>query len=533
MFEIAFIIGTYSYLIFSLGIFEVLYKNVVIISTLIYLLLAAVYFFKNHRLNIRYPKIKLDKISKFLLLVLGLQIAVNLIGVLGPEISFDALWYHLTLPRIYLASHAILNIPGGLLYYSDMPKLTEMLYVGALSFGSEIIAKFIHFSFGLFLLITIYQISKKFLSQKFSLIATLVFYSSLVVGWESITAYVDLSWAFFELMALWGILNWFENKSRRWLLVSGLMLGLAISVKVIAFESLIIFLGLFIYDMYQHKSKILLLIKNYSVFFGASIIVPLPWFIFSFINTGNFFYPYFSKLAVDSGQTFSLLNFTFILRDFYNLFLNLNDPISPLYLILLPVILVALKKSDFRIKMMFTYAFLGFLIWYLIEQVRGGRFLLPYLPAFSILASYSIYKLKSRNMQKFLIVVVILVALSSVSYRALANSKYLPVILGQETKAEFLTKNLNFSFGDFYDTDGYFQKQIKASDKVLLYGFHNLYYLDFPFIDSSFVKKGDKFNYIAVQNSILPERFSDWKEIYYNKITKVGLYSKGGKQCVY
>jgi hypothetical protein len=261
--------------------------------------------------------------------------------------------------------------------------------------------------------------------------------------------------------------------------------------------------------------------------------VPLPWFIFSFLNTGNPFYPYFGKLAVDSGQSFSIPNFSFILRDFYNLFLNLSDPISPLYLILLPLILISLRKSEFRIKLFAIYTFLAVLIWYLTLEARGGRFILPYLPIFSILASYSIYKLKNRSLRIFLIITVILVVLSSISYRFLANSKYIPVILGKETKSQFLTKNLNFSFGDFYDIDGYFQKNIKPSDKVLLYGFHNLYYVNFPFVDSSFVKMGDKFNYIAVQNSIIPIRFSDWKQIYYNKITKVGLYSKERKIWVY
>jgi hypothetical protein len=96
-----------------------------------------------------------------------------------------------------------------------------------------------------------------------------------------------------------------------------------------------------------------------------------------------------------------------------------------------------------------------------------------------------------------------------------------------------LTNNLNYSFGDFYDTDGYFAKTIKSSDKVLLFGFHNLYYVNFPFIDSSFIKKGDKFNYIAVQGSGIAPRFSDWKEIYYNKMTHVMLYTKEGKEWVY
>ncbi len=63
---------------------------------------------------------------------------------------------------------------------------------------------------------------------------------------------------------------------------------------------------------------------------------------------------------------------------------------------------------------------------------------------------------------------------------------------------------------------------------VLLYGFHNLYYVNFPFLDSSWVKKGDRFNYIAVQESSLPIRFNSWKKIYTNPKTHVVLYSDGG-----
>ena len=58
-------------------------------------------------------------------------------------------------------------------------------------------------------------------------------------------------------------------------------------------------------------------------------------------------------------------------------------------------------------------------------------------------------------------------------------------------------------------------------------------YVDFNFIDSSWVKKGDSFNFIAVQNGKLPERFSFWQEVYYNQTTKVKLYSLGGQEWVY
>jgi hypothetical protein len=159
--------------------------------------------------------------------------------------------------------------------------------------------------------------------------------------------------------------------------------------------------------------------------------------------------------------------------------------------------------------------------------------MLPYLPIVSILAAYVISQLRQKYLKVFLIIVIIFVGLISIGYRSEANAKFIPVIIGRESKAQFLTKYLNFSYGDFYDTDGYFQKHIKTSDRVLLIGFHNLYYVNFPFVDSSWVKKGDGFNYIAVQNTFLPKRFSDWHKIYYNSLTKVALYAKDGKKCAY
>ncbi len=78
--------------------------------------------------------------------------------------------------------------------------------------------------------------------------------------------------------------------------------------------------------------------------------------------------------------------------------------------------------------------------------------------------------------------------------------------------------------------DGYFAQNIKPEDTVLLYGFHNLYYVDFPYIHSSWLKRGDKFNYIAIQDGELPKNFEGWHLVYENKTTKVKLFSQTKKQ---
>ncbi len=527
MFAFALLIGIYSYLIFSLGLLGLLYKSHILFVTVLYTFIIFFIFRKKK------VKVTLGRgLTKLLFFIFLFQALINLIGVLGPELSFDALWYHLTLPKIFLENHSIFYIPGGLLYYSVMPKLTEMLYLPALAFSNELTAKFIHFTFGILTSYVIYKVSRKFFDHKFSLLAVIIFYGNLVVAWESIASYIDLSRTFFEAMALWGFLNWFEKKERKWLLESAVMLGLAVSTKLLAIGSIFIFSALIIYSLFKKHNLSLRLFLDLLIYWFVSVLIALPWFVFAFINTGNPVYPLFTK-TIDVGFGQNLLNFSRFSSDILTMFTRLSDPISPLYIIFLPIALVLFKGFKQELKVVLLYCFLAILVWYLTPRTGGGRFILPYLPAFSIAAVAVINRIKKGHLQKICISLVIFFSFFSIIYRGLANAKYFPVIIGKESKNEFLSKNLNFNYGDFYDTDNYFNNNIKQTDKILLYGFHNLYYVNFPFIDSSWVKRGDRFNYIATQNSGLPDRFRFWGLIYQNRLTNVKLYSIGGQKWVY
>jgi len=538
MFTLALLIGIYSYIIFFIGLAGFLYKPTIILSSVVFIFLAAFfvkrnlkkYDFKDRLVSFVTKSTKLELVFLTIILFQGI---VNLVGALGPELGFDALWYHLTLPKIFLAAHRIIHIPGSLLYYSDMPKLTEMLYISALSFGTETIAKLIHFSFGILCLVALYNLSRKFLSRTFSLLVLVLFYSNLVVGWMSTTAYIDLARTFFEIMALWGFVEWQEKKDSKWLIESAVMLGLGVSTKLLAIGSLLIFTFLIVFAIVQkYKFKRKTIITNILIYWWFALLIPLPWFVFSGMHTGDPFYFYFSSLYHVKFDP-NLLNPTKFLQDTLSIFINSQDRISPVYLIFLPVAFILFKKINSKLRIVVMYSFLGLLVWYLTPRTGGGRFILPYLPSFSLVSVAAIELTKKIRLQKIFIGLIIFLSLFSIFYRGLANSKYIPVILGKESKSQFLTNHLNFSYGDFYDTDGYFAKKIKTEDTVLLYGFHNLYYVNFPFIDSSYVKKGDMFNYIAVQGNDMPYRFKFWNLIYYNKKTNVKLYSIGGLKWVY
>lgn len=532
MVTIAILIGILGYTVFALGLLGLLYPWVLIV--LIVSFGAYVVFTFTTKQIPRFPVF--DKKEHALIIIICTQLLIAMIGVLGPEIGFDALWYHLTFPKLYLLHHSISHIPGGLFYYSDMPKLTEMLYTIALSVGDERVAKLIHFLFGVGILIILYRFSKKYMSRLNSLLTVLLFSSNLIVGWEMITSYVDLARTFFELFAFIFIVTWSEKKDIKSLFLSAVMLGLAISVKLLALSSLPIFLLIILYIGFQQGRSWPKNIKD-SLRFGIIVcLIPLPWFLTSYLSTGNPFYPFFSNLY-KIGEGYGSLSFVQLLKETFGIFTTSPDPISPLYLISLPFVLMTIKNRAAVTTLALIYTVFAVIIWYILPRVGGGRFLLPYLPVLSFLVMYSVSKVEKSSsffpLRKVFIGMIIFYSLFFSGYRLAANSKYLPYITGKESKAEFLSKHLHFSYGDFYDTDGYFTKTITPHDTVLLYGFHNLYYVDFPFVDASYVKKGNRFNYIAVQNADLPERFRNWNLIYTNALTNVKVYSAGGITWTY
>lgn len=517
MSKIAILIGIYSYLIYFLGIFKLLNPQNVLLITGLYFVFLAIILIKL-KINFKRKFPFKSRINFLLFALLLIQLSIYSIGTLGPELGFDALWYHLTIPKIFIASNMIFHIPGNLFYYSDMPKLVDILYIPGLMFGNEILTKIIHFIFGVLALTAFYNLSRKFFSEKLSLLSTLVLSSNLVFAWELNTSYVDLAWLFFEILSLTYFIQFIKTKSIKNLLFLGVFVGLSVCVKLSAISSIFIYSTLLLVVFYFQKNKLTESLKFLFLFIFTNIIIVFPSLIVPYLNTGNPFYPLFTK-SISFTHTFDLLSFIKVW--FFN-----PDPINPLYLMSFPLLFIVFKKFNFINRLIFLYCLLSLIAWYILGQIGGTRYLLPYLSGFSILVILVYNHLELKMLKNVLFALLIFIAISSTFYRLAANIKYISFIAGLETKDEFLAKHLNFSFGDFYDTDNFFKDNLGKNETVLTVGFHNLYYANFNFIDYSYLKKGDKFKYIAVQNTLLPKEFKDWKLIHTNLVTNVKIYSK-------
>lgn len=527
MFEIAFSIGIFSYSIFLLGLANFLYPVILIPYTIFFWTSFIVW--RRKQIISLFPQLFKNRSAMYLFFVgyIFLQALIAIVGLFGPEIGFDATWYHLTLPKLYLMYHAVLHIPGTVLYYSDMPHLTEMLYAVGLSFGNDLFARSIHFLFGLLSCVVLYKVGRKFFSANTAILLPVIFYSNLVVGWESISGYIDLSRSFFTFLTLLAFLSWAQTKDlpderhgKRLFFYAAISMGLTLSTKLLALPDLLIY-SVAIWWVLRQEIFIVK-IKAMGAFVGLALLVCLPWFTFAFIHTGNPFYPMFSNY--DVGNYWQIFNPLFLFQSVWATFAYASDPINPFFLAITPFVLLRSKKLWREVPLLVILTVGGLIAWYITPQTGGGRYILPYLGVFSVLGVYVMHQL-SVKWQRVFTIFIMLVALVSLMYRAGAIAKFLPVIFHKESKAHFMSKHLQFQLGDFYDIDNYFATHIQPSDRVLLYNFHNLYYVDFPFIDSNWVKKGDSFNYVAVQGVGMPERFKYWQLVYSNTITQVRLYT--------
>ena len=399
MFVLAVSLAILSYTLMGLGLLGILSNETILIVAIIYLSTSPLWF----------PSPKLGEGTKrrgiFLFGILLIQALINLIGALGPELGFDALWYHTTIPKIWLANHKITFL-GGDYYYSGLPKLIDMLYVYP---GAQLI----HFSFGILTLLVIYKLARKYLDSFGALLACIIFYSNLAVGWQSITAYIDLGRTFFEILALY----LFVNKKY---LQTAVVLGLAISTKILALGSVGIFLFLGLPIAYCL----------------VPFLIVSPWLIFNYLSTGNPIYPIFSGYQIDWNFSINIL--------------RLADPINPIYVMVLPFLITPpfppLKlrggTEEGDIRTLIIYCVLSFIVWFLTPHTGGGRFLMPYLPAWSILVAIVTEQQSDKVTKKFLIIMIIILALVSIGYRGIANAKYIPYLLGSQTRREFLDKYL-------------------------------------------------------------------------------------------
>ncbi|MCI5130489.1 MAG: phospholipid carrier-dependent glycosyltransferase, partial [Candidatus Electrothrix sp. EH2] len=161
--------------------------------------------------------------------VLALVVLCLALLACTPPFSRDALIHHLQVPLLYLQHGGIYEIPE--LKFSYYPMNLDLLYMGALWMGNDILPKYIHMFFAFATALLLHWHLKKRLSSTYAWLGVVFFLSIPIIIKLSITVYVDLGLVFFSTAALLFLFRWLESTRMRDLLLAGGCCGLAIGTK--------------------------------------------------------------------------------------------------------------------------------------------------------------------------------------------------------------------------------------------------------------------------------------------------------------
>jgi hypothetical protein len=259
------------------------------------------------------PQLKLS-LPRFNLqgcLALGLVLIIVLaagVGAAAPPgtLEWDTLSYHFAVPKTWLRAGRIHFIPYD--HHSNFPFTMQLGYMAMLSAGSEAAAKWLHTLCGLALAISVYATSRRLIpNSKFApLIAVGALLSIPMVFWEMTVAYVDIATTLFVWTSLSILLLLMKtegettpNQSQRlqMLIMSGVLMGCALGTKmtVLLFWGMIL-AGMLSYGFFIRKTQLVTTISHATIWGGLGLAVGSPWYIKTFLYSGNPVYPYFYQI---------------------------------------------------------------------------------------------------------------------------------------------------------------------------------------------------------------------------------------------
>jgi hypothetical protein len=396
-----------------------------------------------------------DGWGKLMVACLALAAVLNLAGALAPPFEYDELEYHLGALADYQRVGHILFLPHN--FYSNMPQLTEMLYLLARTTTSDIAAKLLHWLFGVLGALAVYGLAQRLWSKAVGLTAAALFYCTPFVQDLGQTARIDLATAFFATLAFGSVVLWAEEDKREFVWLSALCTGAAVATKWPAAPVVLLPAAL----MLACRRRIPLLIA-FCLVAGAMV---APWLVKNWLLAGNPVYPLLStwfpnphwsgeQAVVLSGRhspTWGLdaVSQFFALAWKY----SFDEPGAvPLLLMTAPLTLLV-PRAELAVKRM-GWLFVGAYAGWFCCTFRPWRFLFPAFGIGTVMAAFAMEKLGRdvvvRTATRLAVGVVLVASLTTLALNDLVDAEnpsrmpprmsFTQYALGQFTRDEFVAR---------------------------------------------------------------------------------------------
>ena len=401
---------------------------------------------------------------------------------LSPPFLWDELDYNIAIPKIYARNHQI--IPLDSMWKSNYPSNINILFSLGLILKNAQLAKLFMFSFGTLLALAIFSFAYRYFDTRTGLISMLIFYTMPMISAHISSTYVDIGVAFYIFLAFYAFLTWVYSNKITWFFISAIMSGLSIASKNIALYYLpVIFIFISYNLLFKEKKDVFKYGYIIGLYFMMVFLVVSPWYIKSYLYTGNPVYPFgysiFGGKYLDE-ELNSILTGPFFNNAFggksimdYLAFLwyaTMNSTryaltlgYGAVFLAFVPLI-IFVKKNNEVIKYLIVYSIVSFTIWFFGRQVL--RYLLIY-PMLSIISgTIIVLLLREKKLGKLVTLLLIFALLFNSAIWFGVNAKKFSYILGLESEKEFYLK---LKDDNGYGVFKYLNEHASKDSKLLLF----------------------------------------------------------------
>lgn len=436
-------------------------------------------------------RLKTHSVYETLMLVFAFgMFPLLIVNALTPVWDYDALLYHLQVPRQFLAEGRIYFDPEVL--RSAYPFLGEMLFLVGIAFNLDSLAKLINLTFAVLFIVSVYACAIRFFTRDIAWSAVGILGSMPAFPLWSTWASIDYAWAVYEFWAVFAIVRWLEDDpayTTRWLTLAGVMSGLAASTKYISIPAMLIAALLVLWKSLQGEKRPWKQgVRNLFTFGGSASLVMGIWYIKNWIWTGNPVYPLvFGGLGWDPikdqvlkgyMQTFGVgTNWWDYLLLPYNVYAHQDQFSTSMQEIIHPLLWLAFlfpflpgRKQH---STLIAYSGLYYVWWLFGSQVI--RFLLPLSAFFAILAGSVIERTPTlvRHVLKLGLIAGLLIVSLVYQFLVLRNSGTFSYMAGTTSPETLLTL-----FVDDFGVKKYVHDALDPSARVYFLWDGRGYYCD-------------------------------------------------------
>jgi hypothetical protein len=229
-----------------------------------------------------------DRWGRFMAIGIFFILWFTFLVALAPPLKFDALVYHLALPKQYISEGQITYIPE--IMFWGMPQNGEMIYTWAMLIAGDQAAALSGWFFGFLTLLGLAGLIR----QYFEASAVWAGLGSLLAGFSLAAAlswgYVDWLAMLFGISTLLALDQWRRSRQHHHLLLAGVLAGMAVGVK---YTAGVILPGCFvaIFLISRQEQAGIRFWRRVGWFTIMTGLLVFPWLLRNWFATGSPIYP--------------------------------------------------------------------------------------------------------------------------------------------------------------------------------------------------------------------------------------------------